>query len=69
MVAKCAGIIEIRPVVAGDITKQPFFTKYVKGSYNIKNARLIHENGLYFGNNPEMTKEEKKIIIKMFTNN
>lgn len=67
LVAKCADIIEIRPIVAGDITKQPFFHKYVKGGFKVKNAKMVHENGLYFGNNPELTEKEKQQIIKIFT--
>jgi len=69
LVDKCNGKIEIRPVVGGDITQQPFFVKHTK---NLKltnsNARLIHEQGFYFGNNPELTKNEMAEIIKMFTN-
>ena len=48
---------------------QPFFVKYMrqfaKGMQNI-NARLIHEQGLYFGNNPELTEKEMKEIVKTF---
>ena len=64
---KCAGLIEIRPIVGGDITKQPFFTKYIKLKGLPGNANLVHEQGLYFGNNPELTNEEIKLIIKTFT--
>jgi len=70
LVAKCKGKLEIRPIVAGDITRQPFFSKHVKKYSNMpkdSNARLAHEQGLYFGNNPELTKEEKEEIIAIFT--
>lgn len=68
LVQKCEGKIEIRPVVGGDMTKQPFFNKYVK-NLKIKNpnANLIHEQGLYFGNNPELTKKEITEILKVFS--
>lgn len=66
LVRKCEGKIEIRPIVGGDITAQPFFSKYIKTAYLCPNARLIHEQGLYFGNNPELTQEELKIIIQIF---
>lgn len=69
LVKRCDGKVEIRPVVGGDMTKQPFFEKYL-GS-NIKktptNAEIIHKQGLYFGNNPELTVEEKSTIIEIFT--
>lgn len=70
LVEKCENKIEIRPIVGGDMTLQPFFRKYMKKYLHINdnsNARLIHEQGLYFGNNPELTKEEIDTIIKVFT--
>lgn len=68
LVEKCNNIIEIRPIVGGDMTKQPFFSKYVnKTTVGNFNAGLIHDQGLYFGNNPELTKKEIKTIIKVFT--
>ena len=69
LVARCDGKVEIRPVVGGDMTSQPFFHKYVKenSAWVNSNARLIHEQGLYFGNNPELTKKEMDTIVKIFT--
>lgn len=68
LVKKCEGKIEIRPIVGGDMTKQPFFGKHVKKRYfKNSNARLIHQQGLYFGNNPELTNKEIAEIIKVFT--
>lgn len=70
LVKKCNGVVEIRPIVGGDITKQPFFKKYVPEFANVlgdsSNARLIHNQGLYFGNNPELTESEKKILKNIF---
>ncbi|MDO8638250.1 MAG: DegT/DnrJ/EryC1/StrS family aminotransferase [Candidatus Daviesbacteria bacterium] len=66
----CRGKIEIRPIVGGDITQQPFFKKYSNDFVKLmdgSNAKLIHEQGLYFGNNPELTSKEIKEIIKIFT--
>lgn len=70
VVKKCQGKIEIRPVVGGNITQHPFFVKYSPSTANLlrnSNAALIHSQGLYFGNNPELTKKEIKEIIKIFT--
>lgn len=68
LVEKCNGKVELRPIVGGDMTKQPFFSKYEKNSMlKDSNAGLIHEQGLYFGNNPELTDAEKKEIISIFT--
>lgn len=70
LVDQCEGKIEIRPVVGGDMTQQPFFKKYLPQFVDFlknSNAKLIHEQGLYFGNNPELTEAEMKTIIKTFT--
>lgn len=67
LVKRCEQMVEIRPIVGGNMLMQPFFKRYVK---NIKvkcpNAQLIHQQGLYFGNNPDLTKSEKNKIIKIF---
>ncbi len=68
LVERCNGIIELRPVVGGDMTRQPFFGKYEKRAVlKNSNAGLIHEQGLYFGNNPELSDKEIQTIIKIFT--
>lgn len=67
LVEKCDGKIEIRPIVGGDMTRQPFFSKHVKHFDPGVNAHLVHDQGLYFGNNPELTKKEKEFIVKTFT--
>lgn len=69
LVKKCKGKVEIRPIIGGDITKQPFYSKYfiVKPDSN-PNAGIVHEQGLYFGNDPELTNNEIKQLIKIFSN-
>ena len=69
LVERCKDIIEIRPIVGGDMTRQPFFLKHMKYTSlrNDSNARLVHDQGLYFGNNPELTIQDKKIIKKIFS--
>lgn len=68
LVRRSEGKVEIRPIVGGDMTQQPFFMKYAR-SNNLqnKNAKLVHEQGLYFGNNPELTQKEIKQIINLFS--
>lgn len=66
LVEKCNGKIEIRPIVGGDMTKQPFFSKHASATLMNSNAGLIHEQGLYFGNNPELTEEEIATILSVF---
>lgn len=50
--------VEIRPVIAGNMTEQPFYRKYVNDTTPRPNSDLVHANGFYFGNNPEMTEDE-----------
>ncbi len=57
--------VEIRPIIAGNITRQPFFKKYVKREFNCPNTDFIHENGFYFGNNPEMTEDEVNFLCDL----
>lgn len=70
IIKKSKGKIEIRPVVGGDMAEQPFFRKYSPDAaklLNGSNASLIHRQGLYFGNNPELTAQEIKEMIKIFS--
>lgn len=67
LVVKCNGKIEIRPVVGGSVMEQPFFRRYMKKiKIDNPNAALVHRRGLYFGNNPELTKIEINKILKVF---
>lgn len=70
LVKKCDYKIEIRPVVGGDMVMQPFFAKYMYpfiNNFNNTNAKLAHTQGLYCGNNPELTEKEIQQIIEIFT--
>lgn len=55
--------IEIRPMIAGNIQNQPFYRKYVKKLYDLPGTDLLHDNGFYCGNYPELTESDKEIII------
>jgi len=69
LIKKCKNRVEIRPIVAGDMTKQPFFQKYYQNYHSLPkcpNTSIIHEQGLYFGNNPELTNHEIKELISIF---
>ena len=66
LVKKCDSKIEIRPIVGGDISSQPFFKKYISRKSNLRNVSLVHNTGLYFGNNPEITNKEISTLINFF---
>jgi CDP-6-deoxy-D-xylo-4-hexulose-3-dehydrase len=59
--------IEIRPMIAGNIQKQPFYTKYVKNNFDLINTDLIHDCGFYCGNYPELKDNELDIIKNCLT--
>ncbi len=57
--------VEIRPIIAGDITKQPFYKKYRTERDDCPNAHLIHTQAFYFGNNPELTPKEIAFLTQL----
>lgn len=70
LVEMCDRKVEIRPIVGGDMTQQPFFKKYMRQLRNVSdksNARLIHRQGFYFPNNPELTSNEIVTLIRIFS--
>ena len=69
LVAACEGRIEIRPIVGGDMTQQPFYRRQVPGGQSgpgLPNAALVHAQGLYVGNNPDLDSSELREILEMF---
>jgi CDP-6-deoxy-D-xylo-4-hexulose-3-dehydrase len=50
--------VEIRPIIAGDITKHPFYAVHAAGEKACENAAHVHRYGFYFPNNPELTVRE-----------
>lgn len=54
---KNAGV-EIRPIIAGNMSRQPFFKKYVADAPACPSADMVHECGFYFCNNAHLTSEE-----------
>jgi len=71
LIRKCEGKIEIRPIVGGDMSHQPFYKKYMsqyEKTLGNSNARIIKEQGFYFGNNPEMSKKEINLILETLNN-
>lgn len=54
--------VEVRPMIAGNMQNQPFYSKYAKQKFVLNGADLIHECGFYFGNYPELTEEDLNII-------
>lgn len=55
------GKVECRPLIAGSISRQPFFTDQY-GKKKFKFSDIIHDYGLYVPNNPDMEEHEVKYI-------
>lgn len=54
--------IEIRPMIAGNIQRQPFYSKYVKTQYQLVGTDNLHDCGFYSGNYPELTESDLLLI-------
>jgi CDP-6-deoxy-D-xylo-4-hexulose-3-dehydrase len=54
--------IEIRPMIAGNIQLQPFYKKHVDEIIDLPGAHILHHNGFYCGNYPELTETDIETI-------
>jgi len=55
--------VEIRPMIAGNIQKQPFYRKYISSVYELPGTDHVHECGFYCGNYPELSAIDLQVII------
>lgn len=63
-VAKCRTLgIEIRPLVAGNMARQPFFAGLHDGR-PLPGADYLHANAFYMPNHPDLTEEERNDLWK-----
>lgn len=54
--------IEIRPMIAGNMQRQPFYSKYVKTMYDLPATDFLHHNSFYCGNYPELSEADLETI-------
>lgn len=67
--ARFAGAgIEIRPMIAGNMQRQPFYRKYVKETYALPGTDFLHDNGFYCGNYPELSETDLETISSCLYN-
>lgn len=59
--------VEIRPMIAGNMQEQPFYKKYVSDMYNLPGADIMHSNGFYCGNYPELLEEDLVVFEELLT--
>ncbi len=55
--------VEVRPVIAGNMQNQPFYSRYVNERYSLPGTDKVSQCGFYCGNYPDMTDEERNVII------
>jgi CDP-4-dehydro-6-deoxyglucose reductase, E1 len=54
--------VEARPMIAGNIQKQPFYRKYVTASELLPGAEQVDTCGFYFGNYPDLTEMDLEVL-------
>lgn len=54
--------VEVRPLIAGNMQRQPFYEKYVDKIYDLPGADFLHNCGFYFGNYPELTDSDIRLL-------
>jgi CDP-6-deoxy-D-xylo-4-hexulose-3-dehydrase len=54
--------VEVRPMIAGNIVHQPFFSKYVRKNRSLPNSDFIHECGFYCGNYPDLSANDLETL-------
>ena len=57
--------VEIRPMIAGNMQEQPFYKKYVTQLYDLPGADMMHSNGFYCGNYPELLEEDLLVFEEL----
>lgn len=57
--------IEYRPVVSGNLLKHPFLKKYKMATSGSHNVDILHEYGVYVGNNHFVNKKNFKVLEKI----
>ena len=53
--------VEIRPVIAGNIARQPFY-RHLNGHYDLPGADFVERCGFYFGIYPELTRDDLETL-------
>jgi CDP-6-deoxy-D-xylo-4-hexulose-3-dehydrase len=54
--------IEYRPVVGGNLLRQPYLNYEIDSNVGVLNADIIHENGVYIGNSQFVSNKEMELL-------
>lgn len=60
--------VEIRPLIAGNMQRQPFYSKYALEVFDLPGADFLHDRGFYFGNYPELSDEDILVLQECLSN-
>lgn len=56
--------IEVRPLIAGNMARQPYYKKYIGLDFSLPGAELMDACGFYCGNYPEMSEEDLQLVVE-----
>ena len=59
--------VEVRPMIAGNIARQPFYKRYDPTPYELPGAEMLHECGFYCGNYPELSSRDLNTLSSCLT--
>ena len=57
--------VEYRPVVSGNLLRQPYLNYEIECGSDCLNVDIVHENGVYIGNNQFINHHDMKLLEKI----
>ncbi len=60
--------IEVRPLIAGSMARQPFWKSYYQ-PVDLPNCELLHQQGFYLPNHQDLSEQEIELISKIVNDN
>lgn len=54
--------VEVRPLIAGNMARQPYYHKYIGAEYALNGAEVLDRCGFYSGNFPDMSEEDFALL-------
>ena len=57
--------IENRPIMAGNVQKQPALKHFNYRSADLRNSNLIHDNGLFWGNHQGINTNQREYVVRI----
>jgi CDP-6-deoxy-D-xylo-4-hexulose-3-dehydrase len=64
-----ANQIENRPLIAGNIARQPVYESFLKDCESYPNADIVHDRGMYLPNHQNLKKKDLDLMIRLVNEN